>query len=387
MTNRVPAGLRDRVVRKSIDLLIPSIRCPLCGFPIRVATSIRWRRNGTISPTFTSRYMRVVIIHTGVYDRLFDQIEKQLGISIEHILFEAQRNISRSLFEAFERVLPVVRVLKKVPVLKRIMVEGFNKIGTVSGMGHAITLEYVAGQYAVGLVKNPYNVTQIAANGAGALEFLEGLPFSHKITSEGDNTYTIRSSVATDRPALSMRLTVPKPDLVPGHVKYERCPLCRAPKVVSSRFEWIDDEGKIVDKRSNTRTVMIDAFLVKTVFRELAKELGDEVYSLLIPAQCDWTMEHVELLGIAPGKSALKDREFEEAFKGYLEDLPIFGYGNPVSFEIVGPRVEVVIENPFQEEEIAGTLQGLYQIFSGCEGKVSWVSKSKGTAAYTIEPA
>lgn len=379
--------LRDRAVKKFIDMLVPTFRCPLCGFPLRVSGSIRWRKNGTISPIFIRRYARVVMMPTGLYDRLFSQLHDILGLSIDHILFEAQRNISKSTFDHLERVIPLLKLLKRIPLMQRCAVEGYCKIGIVTGMAYAETIEYIPGDHATKRIVNPYNIHLLTANSTGGLEYLEGCPFQTEVTGEGDDSYLVRFSPIHEKPSVSERLKVEKPVLAPGNIKYEKCRFCHTPRVVSSRFKCIEDEGKILDILSNSRVVMLDGFLVNTVFRELAKELGDEVYEILVSAQRDWTIEHVQLLGMAPGESYLAGSNFEAAFRAYLDDMPVFGYGNPVSLSRSGSSMEVTVENPFQEEIIAGTLQGLYQVFSGKECRTTWKTTGKATVSYSIEPA
>lgn len=379
-------SMRDKAIKKFVGMLVPAVRCPVCGFPLSIAAGIHWRDNGTMSPLFVSKYMRVVMLPTALYDGLFEKLETQLGISIDHILFEAQRNISRSLFESFRSVFPPLEYLRRMTLCKRLATELFNKVGLLSGMGYSNTIEYHPGEYVIVRMKNPYNAELVSANGVGGLEMVEGRPLKSEVIDEGGNSYLIRSTIVGERPAISERLKVERPVLIPGNLDYDRCFLCRTPKVVSSRFEWKENEGKMIDRRSGSRVIIMDGFLLNTVLRELAKELGEDVYGLLLSAQRDWTIEHVEMLGIAQQSASFNSREFEDAFKGYLKDLPVFGYGNPVSFEVTGPKVKVIIENPFQDEVIAGTLQGLYRIFSGEECRIDWAATGKAAVCYSLQP-
>ncbi|MBN2168011.1 MAG: hypothetical protein JW738_02105 [Actinobacteria bacterium] len=386
--NNLYAKVRDWSIRTTAQTVFTTkLKCPRCGLPLVISMVIRWKNNGTISPIFTDRYVRVVMLHTGVYDKLFSQIEDWLGISIEHILFEAQRNFSKGLFESFQRLIPGMSLLKKVPLWKRLIVESFNRVAILTGMSYSKTLEYDPGKYGLARLKNPYNIDLMAANIVGAFEYLEMHPFKHQVTNEGGGNYLVEVDVVKEKPKISERLEYERPFRISGKKHFENCSLCRAPLSAASRLKWIEDEGKIIDTNSGSRVIMMDGFLLKTVFRELAKELGDEVNKLLVPAQRDWTVEHVELLGNAPGESALTGKEFEKAFSDYLEDLPIFGYGNPVSFVTSGKKVKVTIENPFDEYVLAGTLQGLYEIFSKQECKVSWDIRKKAEVIYSLEPA
>lgn len=380
------ADLRDRMVRKVIDVLVPSSRCPLCKFPLRTAFSIRWRSNGTITPVLVRRYVRVVLLPTGLYDTLFARIENFLGVSIDHILFEAQRNISKSMFDSVEKVVPPIKLLKGIPIMQRLAVEGYSKIGVVSGMAHATTVEHIPGEHVIKRIKNPYNIHLLSANSVGGLEFLEGHPFNTEIIDEGDDSYLIVMNSTSEKPAISQRLKTERPVLAPGNIHYEKCFLCRTPLSVSSRFECMEEEGKIVDTLSKSRVVMMDGFLLNTVLRELAKEVGDEIHELLAQAQCEWTIEHVQLLGRNPGKSGLRGEEFKAAFGEYLDDMPVFGYGNPVSFEVTDSRVKVLVENPFQQEVIAGMLRGLYRVYSGRDCKIGWAETGKAAVLYSLDP-
>ena len=56
---------------------------------------MKWNADGTITQ-FMRRDFRVVILHFGFIDSLFANIESRLGLSIEHIAFEAQRNASKA---------------------------------------------------------------------------------------------------------------------------------------------------------------------------------------------------------------------------------------------------------------------------------------------------
>ena len=68
----------------------PSVyeRCEGCGLPVQLGGWLRWDNNGRIfqkiSPTF-----RVILMEANFMDDLFGRIEKALGISIRHIVFEA----------------------------------------------------------------------------------------------------------------------------------------------------------------------------------------------------------------------------------------------------------------------------------------------------------
>jgi hypothetical protein len=68
-------------------------RCRECGFPYWLSKLIHWNENGTITMAVNPDY-RVVIIESDFLSNLFARIEDSLGLSIAHLVFEAQRNPS-----------------------------------------------------------------------------------------------------------------------------------------------------------------------------------------------------------------------------------------------------------------------------------------------------
>ncbi|MBN2169220.1 MAG: hypothetical protein JW738_08245, partial [Actinobacteria bacterium] len=62
-----------------------------------------------------------------------------------------------------------------------------------------------------------------------------------------------------------------------------------------------------------------------------------------------------------------------------------FGRGNPVSIDIDESGTRVVIENPYQEYLIAGTIQGLYEGLNKKACRVLPEKLREGTFAFNIE--
>jgi len=52
-----------------------------------------------------------------------------------------------------------------------------------------------------------------------------------------------------------------------------------------------------------------------------------------------------------------------------------------------GPNIEVVIENPYNEFILAGTLQGLYEALEKTDSKVQWREEKPGAAYFKVGPA
>jgi hypothetical protein len=324
--------------------------------------------------------------HYSFINGLFSRIGSQIGISIDHIAFEAQRNASKAVFEAFYDKIPGMRFATRFRFVKRSAVAQFNKVAAVTGMGYSETLEYVPGKYGVARFRNPFDFNLMAANVVGAFEMLEGVPFKHTWEEEGDDSYVIRVEPTGDKPEISERMALEYPQVLPGDRKHERCRRCHAPLALGN-LRWVENDGIILDKLSGDRVVMLDGYMIGTVFREMAKELGDEVNDILLDAMREWVTEHAGQLGIGKSEGPFSGEDRERAYREQLDFLPLYGQGNPVAFEIVDSAVKVVIENPYEPFILAGSLRGLYEAVENREGRVSWESVRDGVISYMVEPA
>lgn len=360
-------------------------RCRECGFPRFVSMFIKWNDNGTMTQ-FMRKDFRVVVLHFGFIDNLFANIEARLGISIEHIAFEAQRNAARETFKALYDRVPGSNFFRKLGFIQKMGVEQFNKVGDVTGQCYSETLEYKPGEYGVARIKNPFNLNLMAANVVGAFECLENKPFTHTWEEEAKDSYIIRIQSTGEKPEIAERMELEFPELIPGHLEIERCPKCKVPRALS-HLKWLENEGLILDTRTGSRVVMLDGYMVSTVFREMARELGDEINDLLVDAQRAWTVDHVEQLGMTRmGGGSSRAGRLQTSYRGYLGMLPLYGQGNPINMSIEEDRVAVTVENPYEPRIIAGTLQGLFEALEMKKGKVDWGSPRPGIVTYEVTP-
>jgi len=362
------------------------MRCRECGFPRIVSFFIKWNDNGTITQMMR-RDFRVVVLHFGFLDNLFSNIEAKLGISIEHIAFEAQRNASKATFQAFTDKIPGARLMLTPGFVKRIGVELFNKVGVITGQCHSETLAYKPGQYGIARIRNPFNFGLMAANVVGAFETLEGVPFKHSWEEESSDAYIIRVEPTGERPEIAERMNLAYAPMFPGNLSHTRCPRCKVPLALSSHLKWMENEGTILDTRTGARVVMLDGYMVTTVFREMVQELGEEVNDLLVDAQREWTVDHVAQLGLMEVAGAVSDEELEKSYKEYLKNMPLYGIGNPVAFSMEDSSIKVMVENPYEVHIIAGTLQGLREALEKSKSSVTWEEKARGSVEYTVTPS
>ncbi len=254
-------------------------RCKKCGFSWVLAKMVRFRGNGTIIQLFTSGF-RLVLIEANFLTEIFQRIEEELGLPIMHIVFEAQRNASIDTINNGLRG-PLNAVRWTSPA-KKFTVGIFCRLAVWSGQSYAKTIIYKPGKLGEAVVRNPFNRELMAAIIVGAFESLERKPFGYTWrTVNGTDIICIKPEPS--RSDISDRMTLAPRPLKKGNRSYPRCSRCGAPQLLN--LEWFPDEGRIMDTRRYVRMAFLDAYTAGVVFRELAKELGDDVYPIIIDAQ------------------------------------------------------------------------------------------------------
>lgn len=358
-------------------------RCRECGFPYWLSKLVRWNENGTISMVVNPDY-RVVIIESDFLSHLFARIEESLGLSISHLVFEAQRNASVHTIDSQLNRFPFL--LGRWGPNRRLVVRAFCHLSVWLGQAYARPLRYKPGRGGEALVRNPYNRELMAAIILGAFESLERRPFEHTWTKVGDeDVISVRPAEA--RPEISGRLDLAYPDLKPGHFHMPRCRSCGIPREMGY-LRWHEDEGKIVDNRRNTRLTFLDGYVPTIVFRELERELGEDIYPLVIQAEKDYTHRRMRELGMAGGGSVvLPRRERESIYENALATLPPRGQGNPVDYRYSYDGLTVKVDNPYNEHLLAGQMAALFEVAEGKDAEVDWYSPDPSSLVFTVRSA
>ena len=112
---------------------------------------------------------------------------------------------------------------------------------------------------------------------------------------------------------------------------------------------------------------MIDS--LNAVFKELTEELGEEVERMIVDLECEYVRRNATMPAVLE-----EDRAFEEL----LSDLRIKGMGNPTEISLADDELLVRIENPFNEELLAGRVLGFYKELLGEPARVKWTPDEEG---------
>jgi hypothetical protein len=353
-------------------------KCKVCGFPYWLAKSLMWNGNGTITSKNRPDF-RTLIIEADYLSEIFERIEEALGVSIQHIVFEAQRNAAKDVIDG--NIGKVRWVIRYVPGVRRLVITYFNRMASWTGQGYAQTISYSKKGAGAAIIRNPFNKNLMSAVVVGALESLGEAPYDYRWEKRGDDDVIVVEPTG-EHPEISGRLTYTTPPLLPGDRRYEGCPGCGVP-VLLKGLEWREDEGLMIDTRRGVRMVVLEIYTTGVVLRELARELGEDVYPVIVDAQREFSLEHIRgefLSGSGPADGAEKDALYRDV----LDSIALRGQGNPVSWEMVDGRLEVRVENPFDEHVLAGHLVALYELAEGKRPQVRWEAPGPSAVIYTI---
>lgn len=354
-------------------------KCGRCGFSRYVALMTTFNNNGTITEKLQKDF-RVILIEASYLTEVFKSIEKELGIPISHIVFEAQRNASRATIESNTK--GPFR-LARIGPFKKIAVWIFCQIAIWTGMGYAKALKYKTGKRGEAQIKNPFNKEMMAANIVGAFESLENKPFSYK-WKDFPQDDVIAIEPEPERPEIAKRLEFKNPPLKPGRRQYSRCRSCGVPEDLSA-LEWREKDGIIIDKKTDIRMVFLDSYMTNAVLRELVRELGEEVKPIIVEAQRIFSLNHLRKENLH-GQRGVNGSDKSLFINEVLDTIAMRGQGNPVGWTRKDDDFIINVDNPFNEEILAGTFSAMYEIATGKLSSISTERVDDATLTYRVYP-
>ena len=315
-----------------------------------------------------------------IFNDLFKRIEEKMGISISHLVFEAQRNAAKEVIDGILNNFPFS--LGRIGFNKKLVVRIFCTFAVVTGQCYAKALRYRRGYGGEAVIRNPYNRELMAAIILGAFESLEKRPFEHTwMEVNGEDVISV--AVSEEKPDVSERLAVHHPPMKPGNFTFERCRLCGVPKELSY-LEWREEEGIIIDRRRNIRMAFLDGYTPTTVFRELEKELGEDIYPLIIKAQKETTHRHLDELKLITGEDRVSPHGHRRIYEKVLAPLPLYGQGNPEILEQESGFLKVAVESAYNEYLLAGHIGAVFEAVEGVEASIEWEKPDSFTTTFTV---
>lgn len=355
--------------------------CKQCGFPLKFARYFDWRSDGTIVGTARVKgQSRITFLESGEMEGLFGDLSVMLGVSIDHILIEAEKNVGKAFYASTP-----LRFLRFAPHSPRFRPEFVAKAAVrvvrteVAGLGSGIISaeSYRADESMVLSIENPCFVQRTVGNSLGifeAIERIHGAEYDYAIEG-GTLVIRMRHPRAPVEPLSETRLTL---DPVPpgaGLVRFERCSACGTPAAASRSFQWDMARGMITNRATGRREVAGAAQTVSAMLRELEAELGEDVLRLLYDCQREISLHHLE-------RDYGADRE--DFWDRYLFDCAVRGLGYPVDFSADAASVTVRIRNAYHQTLYAARMAAALEFITGAVSTIDWRIREPDNGAYTI---
>ncbi|RJP34674.1 MAG: hypothetical protein C4536_02435 [Actinobacteria bacterium] len=335
--------------------------CPECGVPDEVSQSTRWESNGTIAGLRTPGQRSLYFEVAGI-NGLFENIEKQVGQSVNRIIIEGKRkNTLEYLEDYFSGVMAaMVRSLGRRRIYMAIA-----RLGAVAGYGNFEILEIKRGEHVRVYGRNIYSIPLLKGDLMAAFNFTERLPASVTMQEKEDGYLMKIEPGEKPDEDLSSRLEPVLSHPKPGDIHYDTCALCGAPAELKN---WLFDlgEGTITNGTTGRRLASLGIDQVDAVLRELQAELGEDFENIILQAQRDYVKDVLGAEEMGGGKPYL--RRF----------FALRGMGNLVSYELGDDRLRAVVENARPPLMVAGILYGIFELLTERAGEIDYSLRDGG---------
>ncbi len=356
-------------------------KCKVCGFPALLGRILQWNENGSVISRQQENF-RVIMIEADFLTRLIDAIEDELEQPVRRMVFETQRDVSSLVIDIALTELAWGLGLKKP--FKRFSSRFLDRFAILTGQCYSNSFDYNPGRSSGGVIRNPYDRELMVANIMGAMETLEGVPYRYEWQKRGNEDYLF----AEPEPGAIGRKERAHPDFIPlkpGNRRFDRCPRCDKPLALRD-LKWMEEEGVIMDLRRGVRMVFIDFYSCKMVLEKLSREVGPDFAQIVVDTERAFFIRHIWEQFLSERRHS-EPLPRQELYRQVLETLALRGQGNPVEHSIEGERFSVTIENPFNEQVLAGFLSALYECSEGVVPEVDWKWVDRQTLRFRLEPA
>ncbi|MHB8896628.1 MAG: hypothetical protein ACYC99_15815 [Candidatus Geothermincolia bacterium] len=361
-------------------------RCHECGFPMRFARYFDWRSDGTILGTDRVRMQsRIAFLELGEMEGLFDDLSLMLGVSIEHILIEAEKNIGKAFYASTP-----LRYLKYAPRNPRLRPSWVAKAAVrgvssdVAGLGSGILRaeSYDPRGSMVLRISNPVFIARTVGNSIGIYESIErihGAEYEYHLDG-GDLVLAMRHPSGDTPPEPLSETRLRLDEIVPGEgtLAYNRCGTCRTPLDVSRALEWDLSRGIITNRVTGKRESVGAVQSVNAMMRELEAELGDDVFRPLYECQKEITRQQLERDGFETGG------DFWDRF---FYSCAIKGLGFPLGTGTAADAVTVEIANAYERTLYAARVASAMEYSTGKLSRIEWEMRRSDLSVFTVSVA
>ncbi|MBN2026448.1 MAG: hypothetical protein JW854_06810 [Actinobacteria bacterium] len=329
-------------------------QCKACGVPKTIGKTHVWR-DGCIVDKASGR-VALCIYEVYNHNTFVEEMGKQLGFSLDPIIYNASVHASRSVITDMLVPHPTLGKLAFSAPFYR-MVEGlmcgiFKSIGT----GCIDLCVHKKSEYARAYIDYPFNLIQCLAIVAGALQAVDGTRYTYRIVKSEDVTEVdfYPSSRKAEIEDVFERLS--GAELTPREssaaASFESCPKCGVPRELGELLSFDLPRGVIVKRQGGERVILGGIGSFNAMFRELERELGDSVDHISCGIEKESTKRNLVEAGLA-GKAW---------GEGELRDyLALYGTGMLQKMEQDGEKLTLTMANVYVPSLVAGRLAGIWE--------------------------
>jgi hypothetical protein len=320
--------------------------------------------------------VRVTVVECENLDPLFKNIEDIIGISIERLLINITARGNK--YYIYQIIPDEVRQMIKSKELEVLpFIESITTLAQLYGNARyellAFHFENGPDDYSRHRIIQPYSLPLTVGAYAGAVSGIVGgeIAVSYKKVTPDEYIYT---SQWTEYPAiLKEKLRMPTYQQEDGDIELERCGTCGCPRAVSS-YEWNVSEGKIINRQTGRRMVLLGPAQLDHLFEALEGELGDTIPQAVIEAQRKFVRTGFSSIDIMEGAEGLRTQ------------LALRGLGNLKEFKISRKGASMRLDNACMHLILAGLVQGNFELAFDIDSNMEWDFSREGDLTLEVFP-
>ncbi len=352
--------------------------CARCGFPRHYSRFLEWHGDGTITGSVGPR-IPLLFMETEEWEAITGELARTLGLPVDHIVIDAQKQIGKDLYEMFKDVyrfniksIPNSRLLRPQWAAK-LFIRALRRDISGIGNGSVRVDEYRAGRKLTVRFENPCLDPVVVGNCLGLYEGLEKMPGSKAEYHLEGGDLVVELSHSANAADAERRLYLEEVEPSGGSLRFEKCEDCGVPRAMGSSLSWDIARGTITNPLTGRRYAMAAVQAVYAIMRELERELGVEIVEIMYNAQKRYSLNQLPPVASPDG-----------FWDGYLTEMALHGYGYPVKFDASKDSVSVEIHNSYDHDLYAAKVAAGFEKTTGGGSRIDWESREKHRAKYTI---
>jgi hypothetical protein len=332
--------------------------------------------NGDIVQTGNEAH-RVCFIETESLDPIYKSLSALLGLPIDRFVIDLAGKGNGDYVRA---VTPpnVMEMIKDGSLSPETMMEAMHVVAALSGYGKyelvGFRNEGDQDDYITIRVTNPYSLLLVCGSVKGTIEVIADRgPGRCEWEEIAPHTYDITVRVGESEEELDRRFQIEKYQHQEGDIELERCNTCSAPLALRE-YRWDVDAGITRNSRTGRRMALVGPYVLDPLFRELEKELGEDITSMTIEAQRRYIKNGIYSF-------------YEISDRGDLRtQLALRGFGNLQEIEMSKKGLHMRIANAANYLLTAGMVQGLFENRFGVDSNIDWELSGEGVLEVDIIP-